>query len=170
MIDHIILASLRTGFLFALAVFFGSAAVAQESQRFASTQENNSQQGCPTVAVACPSALSFSYGEPISFTAVIRNARPQVIPKYYWKVWGGTIIEGQGTATIKVDTTDMGGHSFTATVTIQGFANICANTASCTLLPGLPAPSSVLFDSYKPKSLYGKCNTHLHRRRSRRRV
>ena len=168
MIDHITAATRCTGFLFAFAVFFGSVPVAQETQRFAGAQENNSQQGCPTVAVTCPS--SFSYGAPVTFTAVISNAGSEVIPKYYWEVSAGTIIEGQGTPAIKVDTTDTGGHSFTATVTIQGLAKICGNVASCSLFPGLPAPPSVLFDSYKPKSSYRKCKTHLHRRRTRRRV
>jgi hypothetical protein len=57
-----------------------------------------------------------------------------VVPVYNWQVSTGRIIEGQGTASVKLDMTGFGGHSPTASVTISGFDSACARTASCSLI------------------------------------
>jgi len=109
-----------------------------------------SQDNCPRVSVSCPAELK--KGEPITFTVSVSGGNPNVIPIYNWEVSTGRIIEGQGTASIKLDMTGFGGHSPTATVTISGFDSACARTASCSILPGIPVPPAVLFDRYYPKS------------------
>jgi hypothetical protein len=76
-----------------------------------------------------------------------------VIPQYNWTIAAGRIIQGQGASSIKVDTLGFG-RTFTATVSVVGFDQSCAATASCSILPGLPAPPAVMFDRYYPKSAF----------------
>jgi hypothetical protein len=111
--------------------------------------EPQPQQVCPQVTVSCPS--SFEDGEAITFTASVVGGNPSVVPTYNWMITAGRIIEGQGTSSIKVETLGFG-RSFTATVNVSGFDQSCAKTASCSILPGAPAPPAVLFDRYYPKS------------------
>jgi hypothetical protein len=108
------------------------------------------QRACPTVSVSCPAEVKD--GEPITFTVNVSGGNPNVVPAYNWEVSTGKIIEGQGTASIKLDMTGFGGHSPTATVTISGFDSACARTASCSMAPVDQAPVAVLFDRYYPKS------------------
>jgi hypothetical protein len=86
-----------------------------------------------------------------------------VIPQCNWTIAAGRIIQGQGTSSIKVDTLGFG-RTFTATVSVVGFDQSCAATASCSILPGLPAPPAVMFDRYYPKSI-GAAPKRTHRRR-----
>src|SRR2546426_9097832 len=58
------------------------------------------QQHCPTVTVSCPSDLGND--KPLIFTASIIGGDPRAILTYKWTVYGGTIIQGQGTPTIKL--------------------------------------------------------------------
>jgi hypothetical protein len=73
-------------------------------------------------------------GEPVTFTAYVNGGNPNVVPVYNWEVSTGRIIQGQGTASIKLDMTGFGGYSPTATVTISGYDSDCSKTASCSLL------------------------------------
>jgi hypothetical protein len=123
-----------------------------------------SQQACPRVGVSCPS--SFKEGEPIIFTVDVIGGDPKVVPSYNWSISAGRIIEGQGTSSIKVDTLGFG-QAFTGTVSISGFDQICPATASCSIIPGTPAPPAVLFDRYYPKSTVKVARKKL---RARRRV
>jgi hypothetical protein len=82
---------------------------------------------CPTVNVSCPSDVD--QGQPITFTASY-NGSGNVT--YNWSVSAGTISSGQGTSSISVDTTGIGGQTVTATVEIGGMAPECTRTASCT--------------------------------------
>jgi hypothetical protein len=109
-----------------------------------------SQENCPRVSVSCPAEVKD--GEPITFTVSVSGGNPNGLPVYNWEVSTGRIIEGQGTASIKLDMTGFGGHSPTATVTISGFDSTCARTASCSLSPVEPVPVAVMFDRYYPKS------------------
>ena len=113
-------------------------------------QVRDSQYACPTISVSCPAEVKD--GEPIIFTVTVSGGDPNVVPVYNWEVSTGRIIEGQGTASIKLDIRVFGGHSPTATVTISGFDSACARTASCSMAPVEHAPVAVLFDRYYPKS------------------
>jgi hypothetical protein len=87
-------------------------------------------------------------GELLTFTAHVRGGDPKVVPVYRWEVWAGRIIQGQGSASIKLDLTGFGGQSPTATVTVSGFDSDCARTASCSLIIEYWDLDPKKFDSY----------------------
>ncbi|HEY5838838.1 MAG TPA: hypothetical protein VIT19_07370 [Pyrinomonadaceae bacterium] len=86
---------------------------------------------CPTVGVTCPSDVD--EGQPATFTANFSQGTPTVSETYNWTVSSGTITSGQGTSSITVDTTGVGGGSVTATVEVGGVDPSCNRTASCTV-------------------------------------
>lgn len=81
---------------------------------------------CPTVNVSC--ADSVEQGQPITFTA---NFSGTASVTYNWSVSAGTISSGQGTSSITVDTTGLGGQTVTATVELGGMDPSCTRTNSC---------------------------------------
>lgn len=84
---------------------------------------------CPEIVVTGPSGVTKA-GDPMTFTASIRHSLPDKAG-YDWSVSSGMIESGQGTATIKVQTTkDMAGSNVTAMVKIRGVGVGCADTAS----------------------------------------
>jgi hypothetical protein len=93
----------------------------------ASAQEAAS---CPTVRVSCPDLVRA--GEELTFTVNVSGGDPNVTPTYNWSVSAGTISSGQGTSTIVVDTTGIGGQTVTATVDVGGFLRECSTSESCT--------------------------------------
>ena len=117
---------------------------------------------CPTISVSCPSNLD--YEKPLTFTAIVNGIAPDTI-RYDWEVSVGTILEGRGTETIKVDISGMGGQAITASVKIYGLAKGCHTQASCSLVPGVPPPPAVLFDTYYPKAIGAAAPRTTRRRR-----
>jgi len=98
---------------------------------------------CPNISIYCPDTVTI--GAPVTFTAEISGGTMGVTPVYNWKVSAGTITGGQGTPTITVDTTGLGGQPITATVEVGGYNLNC--TATCTTQ--VPAPLlSRKFDEY----------------------
>ena len=91
---------------------------------------------CPSVDVSC--ADTARAGDPVTFTANISGMPPNVTPTFNWTVSAGTISSGQGTNTITVDTTGVGGQSITATVDVGGYDRSCSTSDSCTV--SFPAP------------------------------
>jgi hypothetical protein len=71
-----------------------------------------------------------------------------VTPTYNWSVSAGTITSGQGTSTITVDTTGLGGQSVTATVTAGGFDPSCSTASSCTTNVRPKPEEASKFDEY----------------------
>jgi hypothetical protein len=120
------------------------------------------QHSCPQISVSCPA--SFKDGEPITFTASVNGGNPNVVPSYKWTISAGRIVRGQGTSSIEVDTLGFG-RTFTATVRISGLDQSCPTTASCSIIPGTPAPPAVLFDRYYPKSTVSAAPKKRHARR-----
>jgi hypothetical protein len=98
---------------------------------------------CPTVSVSCPDTVE--QGNPISFTASVSG---DASVTYNWTVSAGTISSGQGTSSITVDTTGLGGQSVTATVELGGLDPSCSRTASCTTPIGTPPQACRKFDEY----------------------
>lgn len=86
---------------------------------------------CPTLGVTCPGDVD--EGQPATFTANFGQGTPTVSETYNWTVSSGTITSGQGTSSITVDSTGVGGGSITATVEIGGVDPSCNRTASCTV-------------------------------------
>jgi hypothetical protein len=100
------------------------AAAAQPAQQ-ASAQ-------CPTVTVSCPDTAQENLEGALTFTANVSGGDPNVTPTFNWTVSAGAISSGQGTSSIKVDTTGIGGQTVTATVDVGGFLRECRTSNSCT--------------------------------------
>jgi len=103
---------------------------------------------CPTVWIAGPTT-EVEAGTSIVFTAQLTGLNPTTQPKFRWELSAGTIMVGQGTASVTVDTTGLGGVVVTARVFVGGVSKDCPTQASrsSNVLPsgfvcGLP------FDSY----------------------
>jgi hypothetical protein len=109
----------------------------------AQTATGPGNQACPSITVSCPS--DFRNGDTIVFQAHVEGGDPNAKPEYHWEVSAGTIIQGQGSPSITVDTTGIGGQTPTGTITITGFSSSCASTASCTLAicEGIPWPTKL---------------------------
>ena len=85
---------------------------------------------CPGIVVSGPMGVTLP-GDQMSFTVDLVG--PQILgsPGYTWTVSAGSIVSGQGTRSITVETAGAGsGMNVTATVSVQGSLPGCANTAS----------------------------------------
>ena len=70
-------------------------------------------------------------GTPMKFVATVSGKTDGLTLGYEWKVSNGTIMSGQGTCAITVDTTGLAdGTNITAEVTITGLPSCCPNVAS----------------------------------------
>jgi len=70
-------------------------------------------------------------GTPMKFVVTFSGKTDNLILGYEWKVSAGTIVSGQGTCAIVVDTTGLAdGTDVTAEVTVTGLPENCSNTAS----------------------------------------
>lgn len=87
------------------------------------------QPVCPNVAIECPDRVVVD--EPLTFRSTVSGGSGGVRPSYHWTVSAGTIIDGQGTDTIHVNTTGLAGQSVTATLTMGGYNLDCS--ATCTV-------------------------------------
>jgi hypothetical protein len=85
-------------------------------------------------------------GSPATFTAEAISGNVT----YNWSVSAGTITGGQGTASITVDTANLGGQTVTATVEVGGLDPACGRTASCSTAVKTPPtpPSCSKLDEY----------------------
>ena len=100
---------------------------------------------CPTIASACPDVVDS--GQPLVFTAMVGVGIPPPTG-YKWSVSAGTITSGQGTTSIVVDTSGLGGQSITATLEVIGFDPSCPRTTSCTTAVRPPIIERHHFDEY----------------------
>jgi len=109
---------------------------------------------CPKVVASCPASVES--GTPLVCAAVAAGGDETVTPTYNWTVSAGTIAEGQGTATITIDTAGLALDStITATVDIGGFAPECTATASASSLV-LPKPEPKKIVEYGAISAKGE--------------
>lgn len=91
-------------------------------------------QGCPTIEIATPSGMT-NAGDTFSVRAVVKSVVAIGNLKYDWKVSGGSIIKGQGSDTIEVQTTkENAGENIVVTVTVSGFSSVCDNSAAETVV------------------------------------
>lgn len=84
---------------------------------------------CPTVNVSCPEKVAID--QAVTFTSTITGSLGNVVPTYNWTISAGTIIEGQGTPTIKVDTAGLAGQSIKAGLSLGGYNLDCS--ANCSI-------------------------------------
>jgi len=71
-------------------------------------------------------------GQESIFSVSVDAAASDVKFAYKWEVSAGAVTAGQGTPSLKVDTTGAGVHSVTATVEVTGLPATCTRHASCT--------------------------------------
>jgi hypothetical protein len=83
---------------------------------------------CPTVKVSGMDTVPCAV--PLTFTAKVDGAPTNAKLSYNWIVSAGTISSGQGTPSITVDTTGIGGMSVEATVQVTGFPEMCEGKAT----------------------------------------
>jgi len=88
----------------------------------------NENASCPVIEVIGGGVVR--PGEPISFTANVRDKIKNSNFEYDWSVTQGTILSGQGTASITVETTGLLDISLTATAKIKGLPENCTNVFS----------------------------------------
>jgi hypothetical protein len=116
---------------------------------------------CPIVTVSCPTG-DWTRGELVSVYAQVSGADSRATLKYRWSVSAGRIKSGQGTPSIRIDTSETAGQSVTATLYVGGLAG-CPLTASCSLpIIDLPPPEPRLFDQYSDLT-FGKERQRLDR-------
>jgi PKD domain-containing protein len=99
--------------------------------------------GCPTISVSCPDSVD--QGSNITFNASLSSGANVT---YNWSVSAGTITSGQGTSSITVDTTNLGGQTVTATVDLGGLDPACSRTASCSTSVRSTIAQATKFDEY----------------------
>ncbi|MDQ3804042.1 MAG: hypothetical protein M3416_09465 [Acidobacteriota bacterium] len=109
---------------------------------------------CPNVSIYCPDVTQI--GAPITFTASVSGGTAGVTPVYNWRVSEGTILSGQGTPSITVDTAGLGGREIEATVEVEGYNLECRATCRSSL-PNKPEPrctddyGQIAFDDEKAR-------------------
>jgi hypothetical protein len=89
----------------------------------------NPKPTCPNVNIVCPEHVMA--GQPVTFTSTLTGGTGNVPQIYHWTVSAGRIIGGQGTNTIKVDTSGLEGQSLKASLSMAGYEEDCS--ASCTI-------------------------------------
>lgn len=91
---------------------------------------------CPTVWVDGPTT-EVEAGTSIVFTTRLTGLSATTQPKFRWELSAGTIMSGQGTASITVDTTGLSGAVVTGKVSVGGLSRDCPTqaTRSSSVLP-----------------------------------
>ena len=103
------------------------------------------QPVCPAIEIVCPTNVRID--QPLTFSSRYTGGVPaNVTPAYNWTVSAGTIISGQGTDTIKVDTTGLGGQTVRASLSMGGYNLECS--ADCGVSIPLPKLNSRRFDEF----------------------
>ena len=100
---------------------------------------------CPAIEIICPTTIAID--QPLTFSSRATGGVPANInPGYNWTVSAGTIISGQGTDTIKVDTKGLAGQTVRATLSMGGYTLECS--ADCAVTIPLPKLYSHKFDEF----------------------
>jgi hypothetical protein len=95
---------------------------------------------CPTVQIQAPGGRILRDGQPVTFAANIAGGDPNVAPTIVWNTSAGTIVGGQGTKSIHVDSTGAGSNrEITADLWLGGYAPECAVQASASVRIAGPA-------------------------------
>jgi hypothetical protein len=100
---------------------------------------------CPKVEISCPTNIV--PGQPLVFSSkLLSNGFPNFAPIYTWTISAGTIVAGQGTNAITVDTTALAGQQVTATLNMGGYAMDCP--ATCAVQIPVPVETCRKFDEF----------------------
>jgi len=99
---------------------------------------------CPAIEISCPTVTAPD--QPLTFTSRYSGGTAGITPAYNWTVSAGTIVSGQGTDTIKVDTTGLAGQTIRASLSMGGYNLDCA--ADCAVTMPLPKLVGRRFDEF----------------------
>ncbi len=89
---------------------------------------------CPKLEVHSTTPVPVKEGRPVKFTATLNGGDSKVIPIYIWTTTAGSLVSGQATGTIEVDSTGAGAEkAITASILIGGFPGECIADASATI-------------------------------------
>jgi hypothetical protein len=103
------------------------------------------QPVCPAIEIVCPTNIAID--QPLTFSSRYTGGVPaNVTPVYNWTVSAGTIISGQGTDTIRVDTTGLAGQTVRASLSMGGYNLECSG--DCGVAIPLPKPINRKFDEF----------------------
>lgn len=103
------------------------------------------QPVCPAIEIVCPTNVRLD--QPLTFSSRYTGGVPaNVTPVYNWTVSAGTIISGQGTDTIRVDTTGLAGQTVRASLSMGGYNLECSG--DCGVSIPLPKPINRKFDEF----------------------
>lgn len=103
------------------------------------------QPVCPAIEISCPTDVAVD--QPLTFTSRYSGGTPaNVTPVFNWTVSAGTIISGQGTDTIKVDTSGLAGQTVRASLSMGGYNLECS--ADCSVSMPLPKLYTKKFDEF----------------------
>ena len=84
---------------------------------------------CPNVSIICPENPQL--GQILTFRSSVTGGTPSVAGIYNWTVSAGTIVEGQGTDTIRVATAGLpGDQTINASLSMGGYTLDCSATCS----------------------------------------
>ena len=87
---------------------------------------------CPTLSVSRVEEIE--EGQPLVLSLNVSGGEPDLELTYNWTVSSGTIIKGQGTPEVEVNTAGLAGRQVTATVEVKGLPPECDRTESCQTL------------------------------------
>jgi len=100
---------------------------------------------CPAIEIVCPTYTGVD--QPLTFSSRLAGGVPaNANPVYNWTVSAGSIISGQGSDTIKVDTTGLAGQTVRASLSVGGYNLDCA--ADCAVSIPVPKLNSRKFDEF----------------------
>ena len=86
---------------------------------------------CPKVDIQAAGGRVLREGQPVSFGANIAGGDPNVVPTIVWNVSAGSIVSGQGTKSIQVDTTGAGQYrEIMADIWLGGYSGECVVQAN----------------------------------------
>ena len=107
-----------------------------------------SAQTSETCAIEIDGPSTVDAGTPLVFKVKVTGKLPTATPEFRWYLSLGTILKGEGTDQIMIDTAGLGGQVLTATAQLTGAPAGCKNVASITTSINLPPPPSCSFDQY----------------------
>lgn len=99
---------------------------------------------CPSVAIVCPENVAVD--QPLTFSSNVSGVSLSAQPVYNWTVSAGRILEGQGTSSIRVDTTGLAGQTVRTTLSMGGYTLDCS--ANCAVQIPVPVQTSRKFDEF----------------------
>jgi hypothetical protein len=94
--------------------------------------QTRKSEPCPTIQYVNP-PYEVEAGKPVTLTVKVSGLAANVSVTYNWAISGGTIVSGQGTEKISIDTKDAEGSTITATVEVSGLSPTCNSISSHTL-------------------------------------